>query len=717
MEGIDQSNQGAASYLHRMSLRSRDAPSNAPRISYAEDRDNGEDEEEEYDQDHNKKSSRNHGGGGSHANQYNGHRFGRRGDPRMQRALQIKLANLDIDVTLALIWGGYRYDLRDNDKAVDEDGITLGQRHNQLTRRLRYERRKADGSSVSNRPKREAASRKKAAKRKKTARSAGADSRKNRGRQLKHAAERAARSVSFSPPPSSREPSTLRIPTPPLPSMSFASNLDDPYGFARMESSSDGEYPPLPPLPGGDVEIQEQLKQMQDKDLCRVDSPYISDICDVEQEKGGDSNNGAATAQPAAVAATNPFPTFQYAPLTPSRPISRFTSITAPPPKEKDDTESVVGENLLEEDMLGLTSDEKKEAHDDVHGFRRLDSSLLQTMMSKFLCLNEDSVRASVRENRAIGKSAENLMSPAVKGLVRQMKVEIEARPIEERDAMLKAFVRCSPAQRQAEFGDERLTLFLHREHMNPVAAAARFVRYWRRRRELFGPEKYALPLTIDGALRDDRVALEVGHWIILPEPDNFGRTMMLWIKRGTYEFDSMVSRKTCTCICRSKLYSNAVTLSFFLYISVLLQCRALFYIAEQAILLPSSRKGIVWLSADLNTTIWKYDRRLDQVVIDFEEEYMPMEIQSIHVCSVQGYLWRLLKPVILACFSRRTRERLRIHLSSDGDITDILQGYGIDRSALPSILGGEIDADEIYGRWLKDRGLAQWHIYSCTNG
>ena len=234
--------------------------------------------------------------------------------------------------------------------------------------------------------------------------------------------------------------------------------------------------------------------------------------------------------------------------------------------------------------MLGLTSDEKKEAHDDVHGFRRLDSSIMQTMMSKFLCFDEQSTQTAVRENRDIGKSAENLMSPAVKDLVRQMKVEIEARPIEERDAMLKAFARCSPAQRQAEFGDERLELFLCRDHMNPVAAAARFVRYWQRRRELFGPEKYALPLTIGGALRDDRVALEVGHWIILPEPDNFGRTMMLWIKRGTYDFDSMLSRKNPApvCICLSKLYSNAVTLvilpqhlCFTAVPSTFLHCRA----------------------------------------------------------------------------------------------------------------------------------------------
>ena len=47
MEGIGQSNRVAASYLHRMNLRSQDAPSNALRISYAEDL--CENDEEEYD--------------------------------------------------------------------------------------------------------------------------------------------------------------------------------------------------------------------------------------------------------------------------------------------------------------------------------------------------------------------------------------------------------------------------------------------------------------------------------------------------------------------------------------------------------------------------------------------------------------------------------------------------------------------------------------------
>ena len=169
----------------------------------------------------------------------------------------------------------------------------------------------------------------------------------------------------------------------------------------------------------------------------------------------------------------------------------------------------------------------------------------MQTVMNKFLRISKDDVETSVRENKAIGKSVENLMSPAVQDLIRQMKIEIETRPPADKDAMLKAFVRISPAQRQVEFGDKRLELFLRREHMDPRSAAVRFVKYWNKRKETFGPEKYFLPLDIEGALKDDRVALEVGHWIILPKPDNHGRTIMLWLKRGPYDFDSMVSDQT----------------------------------------------------------------------------------------------------------------------------------------------------------------------------
>lgn len=521
---------------YRMSLRSRDAPAGAPRMSYAEDlcrSDVDEDDDEEYDYKeeepkpsaarHKRRYITSHASHDPHT--YNGHRFGRRGDPRMTRSLQIKLDNPDMDCTLALIQGGYRYDVGTSDKTLDEDGITLGQRRNQLARRVRNERRKTGGVQLPRRKKRPAGNRKKTTKQKKS-----------------RAVEPTNRSVSR---PISPSPPTSVLPIPPLPPMSLNYEADDPYDFERMESEAvEKDYPPLPPLPSGEVEIplQQQLDRIRKEELQRVESPYISDISDVEgnecRSRGEGNTAGIATCT-AAAAAAPPFPTLQGAPLIPSLPVTPSMSFA---PKPKEDTESVVGENLLEEDMLGLTEEEKQEAHDDVHGYRELDSSLMQTVMNKFLCINKDGVEATIRDNKAIGKSVENLMSPAVKNLIRQMKIEIEARPQAEKDSMLKAFVRCSPAQRQVEFGDERLELFLRREHVDPKAAAARFVKYWAKRKEVFGSEKYFLPLDIEGALKDDRVALEVGHWIILPEPDTHGRTIMLWLKRGPYDFDSMVS-------------------------------------------------------------------------------------------------------------------------------------------------------------------------------
>ena len=361
------------------------------------------------------------------------------------------------------------------------------------------------------------------------------------------AVQGANRSVSR---PISPSPPASDLPTPSLPLMSINYEADDPYEFERMESYRDEkDYPPLPALPSGDVEVplQRQIDRIRKGELKEADSPYISDISDIEEDisrpRGDGNTAGIASAAPATAppipAPAPPFPTYQGAPLIPSLPVTPSLSFA---PKPKDDTESVVGENLLEEDMLGLTEEEKQKAHDDVHGYRELDSSLMQTVMNKFLRISKDGVETTIRENKAIGKSVENLMSPAVQDLIRQMKIEIEARPPADKDAMLKAFVRISPAQRQLEFGDERLELFLRREHMDPKLAAVRFVKYWNKRLEVFGPEKYFLPLDIGGALKDDRVALEVGHWIILPKPDNHGRTIMLWLKRGPYDFDSMVS-------------------------------------------------------------------------------------------------------------------------------------------------------------------------------
>lgn len=70
---------------------------------------------------------------------------GTRGDPRMHQAVAARLANPEISLFEALINGGFLFD-SDDATHVDEENVTLGQRKNQLSRRLRLSRQKVHRS-------------------------------------------------------------------------------------------------------------------------------------------------------------------------------------------------------------------------------------------------------------------------------------------------------------------------------------------------------------------------------------------------------------------------------------------------------------------------------------------------------------------------------------------------------------------------------------------
>lgn len=76
-------------------------------------------------------------------------RSGRKSDPRMLRAVEIKLVEPNISLQDALVRGGFTFQPGKNSKGgitdkdlVDNDGITLSQRKNNLCRRLRVENKK-----------------------------------------------------------------------------------------------------------------------------------------------------------------------------------------------------------------------------------------------------------------------------------------------------------------------------------------------------------------------------------------------------------------------------------------------------------------------------------------------------------------------------------------------------------------------------------------------
>lgn len=89
----------------------------------------------------------------SNVNSAVGINSGRRGDPRMHKAVSIRLTNPSLTLLEALIEGGFKFPHHDflsssgkSDRDIlDEDGVQLCQRKNQLSRRLRLIRKKTKG--------------------------------------------------------------------------------------------------------------------------------------------------------------------------------------------------------------------------------------------------------------------------------------------------------------------------------------------------------------------------------------------------------------------------------------------------------------------------------------------------------------------------------------------------------------------------------------------
>jgi hypothetical protein len=70
---------------------------------------------------------------------------GRQGDPRMHQAVAVRIENPDLTLFQALQAGGFDYPTEDCSAFVDSENVTLGQRKNQLSRRIRLFKKHSGG--------------------------------------------------------------------------------------------------------------------------------------------------------------------------------------------------------------------------------------------------------------------------------------------------------------------------------------------------------------------------------------------------------------------------------------------------------------------------------------------------------------------------------------------------------------------------------------------
>jgi hypothetical protein len=76
-------------------------------------------------------------------------KLGRKGDPRMHKAVTARLENPNLTLYEALRIGGFNYPDNDDASLIDSEKVTLGQRKNQLSRRLRLARKQNGGDDSS----------------------------------------------------------------------------------------------------------------------------------------------------------------------------------------------------------------------------------------------------------------------------------------------------------------------------------------------------------------------------------------------------------------------------------------------------------------------------------------------------------------------------------------------------------------------------------------
>ena len=76
---------------------------------------------------------------------------GRKGDPRMHRAVSVRLSNPNASLFDALKIGGFEYENDIDSNLLDSEQITLGQRKNQLSRRVRLARQQKNRLGISER--------------------------------------------------------------------------------------------------------------------------------------------------------------------------------------------------------------------------------------------------------------------------------------------------------------------------------------------------------------------------------------------------------------------------------------------------------------------------------------------------------------------------------------------------------------------------------------
>jgi hypothetical protein len=204
-------------------------------------------------------------------------------------------------------------------------------------------------------------------------------------------------------------------------------------------------------------------------------------------------------------------------------------------------------------------------------------------------------------------------------------------------------------------------------------AAAKRWAIYWNKRVEVFGPDMAFIPLTLEGALKDDHVVLSVGRMQITGKKDPDGRAIIFL----DFSKDVMSKDETLSLV------------------------RACWYILHVALEDEDVQKqGAVFLTKTV-CSFGQWNLVAGKGMADSVKGAIPIRFGGLHICQPPLFVNALVN-IAKILLGSKLRNRIYVQSGSEEEVLGELAKYGIGKDKVPEIWGGDLILDQ--SKWLADR-------------
>ena len=195
---------------------------------------------------------------------------------------------------------------------------------------------------------------------------------------------------------------------------------------------------------------------------------------------------------------------------------------------------------------------------------------------------------------------------------------------------------------------------------------------------EICGPELAFLPMTQDGALRNDKKTLNTSAYTLIEKvKEPMGRAVI-----GFFPVRLIDEHK----------HTNEALVRYF------------WYMVHAALESETAQMyGIVFLLFPGRIKLTQMNHKFENMVTNSVQGALPARVSACHVCRPPSFI-RIVWPIIQMFMSKRLRKRVLFHYGTNESIMKALETYGLEKEHLPSEIGGEIEHD--HKAWLKQRRL-----------